>query len=214
MRNLSQQEKNFITKLLRIANTSNNVFMTNIVYDELTNVDIYLNYEHLKVEYRFDKVLYDEDPSMFIDYARDFSWKIIKYFKLLKYLENNGMLFLYQESPSEENARFGRLIKDRMFISADINDADATALILECSKKTIVINQSIRDYVANDFKTEDDIKHFENINLSKENLEVARQSLIVAQRSLKKVHYTIILTLIIFVIGTIINFLIQKYAAS
>ncbi|MNY41280.1 hypothetical protein D3C86_1760800 [compost metagenome] len=73
------------------------------------------------------------------------------------------MLFLYQEGPDEKTSRFGRLIHKNNFISAGINDKDAIKLILEFSKKTIVINESIREYVRNDFKTKDDIRHFENI---------------------------------------------------
>ncbi|MGE8535765.1 MAG: hypothetical protein ACN6OJ_14350 [Chryseobacterium sp.] len=210
MRNLSQQEKKFITELLRIANTSNNVFMANIVYGELTNVDIYLDYENQKVEYRFDQNLYDQNQYSFSDFTRDFSWKIIKYFKLLKYLENNGMLFLYQETPYEDNSRYGRLINDHPFIGADINDKDAVKLILDCSKKTIVINESIREYVNNDFKTKEDLKHFENLELSKKNLEIAQRSNELAQKSLKRIDITIITTIIIFILGSILNFYIAS----
>lgn len=210
MRNLSQQEKDFITKLLSIANTSNNVFMANIVYGDLKNVDIYLDYEHQKVEYRFDKNLYDQNQHSFSDFTRDFSWKIIKYFKLLKYLETNGMLFLYQETPHEDNSRYGRLINNNPFIGADINDKDAVKLILDCSKKTIVINESIREYVNNDFKTKEYLKHFENLELSKKNLEIAQRSNELAQKSLKKVNVTIIITIILFVLGSILNFYIAS----
>ncbi|MNK41020.1 hypothetical protein D3C87_596780 [compost metagenome] len=217
MRNLSKQEKEFIVKLLRIADTSNNVFISNIVYDELTNVDIYLDYEQTKVDYRYDIKVYNQNTHLFADFARDFSWKIIKYFKLLKYLENNEMLFLYQEGPDEKTSRFGRLIHKNNFISAGINDKDAIKLILEFSKKTIVINESIREYVRNDFKTKDDIRHFENIELSKKNLAVAQRSNDtaytsneLARKSLRAVKITIIITIIFFILGSLLNFYIAS----
>lgn len=102
------------------------------------------------------------------------------------------------------------------------NVVDAIKLILEYSLKTILINQSLREYVKNDFKTEDDIKHQQNIGLSEENLRIANNSLEIANQSLeaskealnaskeslKKANITIWITIGIFVFATIINLFI------
>jgi uncharacterized protein YfkK (UPF0435 family) len=177
MRTLSDEEKSFITELVRISSSSQNVFLGNIIDRELNGVDVYLDYANKKVEYRFDEGLYKQDPSQFMDFARVFSWKIMRYVTLLRDLEKEGMLFLYQESPNVPNSSFGRLVRGRIPISNGLNDTQAISSILEYTKKTILINQSLLDFESNDFKTEDALRHLESVEYSKKNLELADQSL-------------------------------------
>ncbi|UZT98989.1 hypothetical protein ODZ84_05300 [Chryseobacterium fluminis] len=139
-------------------------------------------------------------------------------------MEKNGMLFLYQESQDEKNSRYGGLIARNQFIPSEIHDRDAVQLILEFSKKTIIINQAFRDYVENDFKTNEDVKHYqnmelaeENVELAKENLEIAvksndaaQKSIEIAQKSLRTAKITIFITVIIFVLGSLLNFYIAS----
>lgn len=205
MRTLSEAEKNFTHELIRISSNSYNVFLSNIVDKELVNIDVYLDYHNNAIEYRFDKRMYDSNPNEFMNFTRDFSWKMVRYYNLLKDFERQNMLFLYQESPIQNNSRFGRLVDGNQHISSNLNDPDIIKLILEYTRKTIVINQSLLDYVNNDFKTQEDIKHIQGISLSEENLKIANESLIIAGKSLKKANITIILTLLIFIIGTIVN---------
>lgn len=205
MRTLSEAEKNFTQELIRISSISYNVFLSNVVDKELVNIDVYLDYQNNAIEYRFDKGMYDSNPNEFMNFTRDFSWKMVRYYNLLKDFEKQNMLFLYQESPIQNNSRFGRLAIGNQHISSNLNDPDIIKLILEYTRKTIVINQSLLDYVNNDFKTQDDIKHIQSISLSEENLKIANESLIIAGESLKKANITIIVTLLIFIIGTIVN---------
>lgn len=219
MRKLSEEEKIFTRELLRISSISYNVYLSNIVDKELNNIDIFLDYQNQKVEFRFDQNMYQQNPSNFISFTRDFSWKMIRYFNLLRDLEKYGMLFLLQESPTKMNLRFGRLVTGQTFISSSLNDIDIIKLILDYSLKTILINQSLREYVENDFKTEEDIKHRQNIGISEENLRIANDSLEIASQSLdaskealnaskeslKKTNITIWVTIGIFVLATIIN---------
>lgn len=222
MRRLSEEEKKFTRELVRISNTSYDVYLSNIVDRELNNIDIFLDYQNQNIEFRFDQNMYQQNPNDFMYFTRDFSWKMIRYFNLLKDFEKYGMLFLFQETPTQNNSRFGRLANGQAFISSQLNDKDAIKLILEYSLKTILINQSLREYVENDFKTEDDIKHQQNIGLSEENLRIAnnslkianqsldasKEALIASKESLKKANITIWVTIGIFVIATIINLLI------
>ena len=147
------EEKSFITELVRISSFSQNVCLDNIIDRELNNVDVYLDYAKKQVEYRFDEGLYKQDPSKFMDFARVFSWRIMRYVTLLRDLEKEGMLFLYQESPNVPNSRFGRLIKGSKFIASGLNDSQAISSILEYTKRTILINQSLLDFESNNFKS-------------------------------------------------------------
>lgn len=219
MRTLSPEEKSFVSELVRIAATSHNVFLANVVDQELNNTDVYLDYANNHVEYRFDQNLYNQNPTQFMDFAREFSWRMMRYINLLRDLEKEGMLFMFQESPNVNNSRFGRLFNGNMYISSSINDQEAIGSFLKFSKKTILINQSLIDFEKNNFKTESDLKHIESIEYSKKNLaladkslkssleslELASQSLESGNGALKYSRYTLIATILIFVIGTAIN---------
>lgn len=212
MRKLSEEEKAFTSELVRLSKSSYNVFISNVVDRELNNIDVFLNYKNKEIEYRFDQIMYDKNPADFLVFVRDFSWKMIKYFHLLTYFEKNGMLFLYQEGPIQSSSRFGRLIKNNEYVTHLLNDPDAVDLILEYSRKTILINHSLLEYVEQGFITEEDTKHQQSIQLSEENLRVANESLAASEKSLKasekslhKANVTIVITIGIFFIGTLIN---------
>lgn len=259
MRTLSPEEKSFVSELVRIAKISHNVFLGNVVDRELNNTDVYLDYANNQVEYRFDENLYHQNPNQFMDFAREFSWRMMRYINLLRDLEKEGMLFLLQESPNVNNSRFGKLVRGNSFIGSSVNDPEAISSFLKYSKKTILINQSLYDFEENDFKTEADLKHIESIEYSRKNLKVADESL---QSSLKSLdiasksleagneglrysrenlevanksfnsslesldlasksfesgnksldysRYTLITTIIIFIIGTIINLYVSN----
>ncbi|OCA77108.1 hypothetical protein BBI01_01200 [Chryseobacterium artocarpi] len=198
MRKLSDEEKKFTKELVRISTHSQNVFLSNIIDNELTNTDVFLDYEKNEVYYHFDKEIYDHNPGQFIELARSFSWKMIRYFHLLQYFQKMEMLFLYQESPIEKQSRFGRLIRGRVVIPNKINDTEAAKIILEYSSKTILINTSLVEYVNNDFQTVDDIRNEKEITLSEENLKVAN-------KTLKTAQLTMYITICIAIITTIIN---------
>lgn len=224
MRTLSSEEKSFVSELVRIAATSHNVFLANVVDRELNNTDVYLDYANNQVEYRFDQNLYNQNPTQFMDFTREFSWRMMRYINLLRDLEKEGMLFMFQESPNVNNSRFGRLVNGNTYISSSINDQEAIGSFLKFSKKTILINQSLIDFEKNDFKTESDLKHIESIEYSKKNLaladkslkssleslELASQSLESGNGALKYSRYTLIATILIFVIGTAINIYISN----
>lgn len=179
MRKLSNDEKNFLSELIRISVNSHNVFLANIIDRELNNIDIFVDYANNLVEYRIDQNMYNNDPTTFMQFTREFSWKIMRYVQLLKDLEKAGMLFLYQESPNTNSSRFGRLVRNNQYIQSSINDSDAIQSIIKYAKKTIIINESLIEYVRNNFQTNDEVRYSEEKLVSAKNLKTAKNSLIV-----------------------------------
>ena len=177
MRKLSEGEKSFINELIRVSENSHDVFLANIIDRELNNVDVYLDYISNIVDYRFDQNLYNNDPNQFIYYVREFTWKMRQYIQLLIDLEKNGMLFLFQESPNVANSRFGRLISGNQFIPSRINDLETTKLIIDYAKKTIIINESLKHFAKNDFRTDEEIRYEEEKETSIKSLKTAKNTL-------------------------------------
>ncbi|WP_312172168.1 hypothetical protein [Chryseobacterium sp.] len=191
MRQLSENEKKFTSKLVDLSQRSSDVLFSNIIYAEMSNTNISIDYSNEHVEFHFDKQLYDTNPSIFLDFVRSWSWEVVRYIKLLEYLEKMDLLFLLQESSDEESIEFGTLIVGNQFIRKSIHDKSLIKLILKYSSKTIIINDSLIEYVKNNFKTKDDLHYENNTQLSNRALRIAK--------------YTLIATAVIFVISTAIN---------
>jgi len=180
MRKLSPEEKIFIKKLVELSNRTQNVYLGNIIDDELSDIDIFIDYNLNKAWFRFDKALYDFDPNEFFILTRDFSWKFRQYIQLLEDLEKENMLFLYQESPlRDENKRFGRLINGRDYITQEISDEKTVKSLIDYSLKTIITNESLNHFVENDFRTDEEVRFLQEKEGAEKNLRVAKNTLYV-----------------------------------
>lgn len=180
MRKLSPEEKRFIEKLVELSTRTQNVYLGNIIDDELSDIDIYIDYNLDKAWFRFDRAIYDYNPNEFFILTRDFSWKFRRYIQLLADLEKENMLFLYQESPlRDNNKRFGRLIKDRDFIPYEISDDKTVKSLIAYSLKTIITNESLNHFVKNGFKTDEEVRFLQEKEGAEKNLRVAKNTLYV-----------------------------------
>lgn len=227
MRLFAEEEKVFLRRLDKLADRSFDVFFGNVIDSELNGIEIVMRYFSTEVCYEFDYRLYEEtDASQFVLLARSFSWKIIGYVQLLKYLEKNGMLFLYQEGKIEGERRFGNLARNDKNITSNVKDVNAVSMILEYCGKTIIVNQAFKEFVRNDFKSDEDIKHEQSIEIAKDSLllsqssiekseegiEIAKNSLLLSKssldksdKSLKIAKYTLWVTFAVSIIGTALN---------
>ena len=188
MRKLSTEEKNFISELVRISKISYDVFLINVIDRELDNIGLCIDHTKKTIEYCFDESHRKAHDNSFHNIARDFSLKIMGYIKLLKVLEQEGMVFLHHEVIADEELKVGKFTEDNNCIKSELNDVNCTASILEFTQKTIFAHQSLLEFEANDFQTDEDLKRVESGNLFKQNLEVASEAL---KRSTKTLDYSL-----------------------
>jgi len=175
MINLSKTEKDFLKRIVDLSERTSNMFLGNLLDRDLVNIDVFLDYQRQTVEFKFDSHAFVNTD--FVEMVRDMSWTLMKLVKLLKYLEEENYLYLYQESSPQNNSRFGQLTTNNPFISYQIYDPEISRLLLECSHRTIVVGQTLIDYVRNDFKTEEQLRHEQNIAIATQNLSIANSSL-------------------------------------
>lgn len=208
MRKLSKDEKEFLKSLKKLSERSQNVFLANMIDDQLNNIDIHLDYEKNLVTYQFDQRMYEENKEGFdfMEFVRAFSWRMVNYIKLLKYLEDQNMIFFYQESQTNRFKRFGRLVAERTFISHEVKDSDIAKLICEYSEKTIIVNEAFNEFVRNNFESDEDRKHRENIEMAQKNFGIAQDNLVAAKKMIYVAKITIWITVGIFILGSILSF--------
>lgn len=176
-------EKQFLKDIIIQYENHPTLLLGNLMDKHLSNIKIVLDFNRKNVFFNFDNnyYSYSQETALFV---RKLTWNFIRIIKLLKYLEQENYLFLIQETDEKINS-LGNFCDDNDSFSYDLVDQEIISIILECSPKTIIIGQSLIDFVKNDFRTQDEINHIENINLANENLILSNKSLEKASESLE-----------------------------
>jgi len=218
---LNTIEKDFLNDMINLSERTNEMFLGNLVDKYLENIDVNLNYNRKIDEYQFDQQFYPNTTD-FIYKVRELSWTFMKFVKLLQYFEEKNYLYLYQESNPQPITRFGRLIRGHVPISYRLYDPEITRLLLEYSNRTIVlIGNTLKEYVANDFKTQEQLQHEENIRIAERNIEIANHSLDKAEigltqskKSIKRATGAIFVSIILGLISIGASFYIANQQAK
>lgn len=72
--------------------------------------------------------------------------------KFHKVVNGETLQYLYQESEPENTSRFGQLIQSNPYITYQIYDPYIKKLLIDYSHRTIIVGQTVIDYVKNNFQ--------------------------------------------------------------
>jgi len=213
---LNELEKDFLKDIIETSKTSKNMFLGNFFDKYLQDIDVFLNFKEFEVEYRIDKAVYPNLNDCF-DRLRNLSWTLMRLLKLLHYLEKHNYLHLFQESNPRNSERFGKLTVGNEFITYELCDTKIIRLLLNCSCRTIVVGQTLKDYVENDFSTDEQIRHNQNIKIAKQNLTIARDTLkkaengiVLSEKSVRRSTIAIYVSIGLVCISIATSFYIAK----
>ena len=213
---LSDLEKDFLKRIVDLSERTHDMFLGNLLDKDLRNIDVHLDRQRNVAEFRFDQQYFPADTD-FIYKVREMSWTFMKLVKLLKYLESENYLYLYQESEPENTSRFGQLIQSSPYITYQIYDPDIKKLLIDYSHRTIVVGQTVIDYVKNNYQTLEQIRHLENKQIAARNLIIANDSLDKAEigltqskKSIKTATRAIIVSIVLGLISIWTSFYLSE----
>ena len=213
---LSDLEKDFLKRIVDLSERTHDMFLGNLLDKDLRNIDVHLDRQRNVAEFRFDQQYFPADTD-FIYKVREMSWTFMKLVKLLKYLESENYLYLYQESEPENTSRFGQLIQSSPYITYQIYDPDIKKLLIDYSHRTIVVGQTVIDYVKNNYQTLEQIRHLENKQIAERNLIIANDSLDKAEigltqskKSIKTATRAIIVSIVLGLISIWTSFYLSE----
>lgn len=186
---LSDLEKEFLKRIVDLSVRTHDMFLANLLDRDLQDIDVYLDRQRNIAEFRFDKQF--PPDTDFVYKVREMSWTFMKLVKLLKYLESENYLYLYQESAPNNASRFGQLIDGNPYISYEIYDPDIKRLLIDYSYRTIVVGQTVIDYVKNNYQTLEQIRYAESKKIAEQNLEVANKSIDKAETGIRQSNTSI-----------------------
>ena len=167
MRRFSDKEQKYISRLCEATrNTRDSYMPINLLYDYLYNKGVgYTTGSDVLV---FDRKVDDVDISEMIAIENT----VIELALLLDYLEKNGLIKYVEDRPGEKGNVIGKVIEGGIpKKTAPI----VTEQLTKASSYRIVVGETLRDLVINNFKTSED-----------KTLEAALQQGELAQRSLNE----------------------------
>lgn len=190
MRTLDQDEKQILTEIVQSHRQGQLTCLANLVDRYLVDKDIYIDFTKKTAKVRFDQQVFLNNNNL-PDIARETSWILMKFVNLLKYFQNQDYLYLWNETQNNQQNRYGKLEVGHADISHAVNDAQVEELLVDYSFRTIIVGQTLVDYVANDYKTTEELQHEENISVAQASLEEARQSVVLSRESLQKARTSV-----------------------
>lgn len=180
---LSPKEKRFLKDLVAKSATADHLFFTHLVDEFLQNIEVHLDFNKQSVSLHFDNQAYGDTKEL-EKVAKNTSWTFLKFIKLLLQLEKDNFLYLYKEPVVHPHARYGQLADSKSFISYPIYDPEIKTHLIDYSFRTIVIGQALIDFVTHDFKTEEQLRHEENVRISEQSLKMANESFLETKKSI------------------------------
>lgn len=167
MRALNSFEKDIIRRIVE----QNHRDIVTLLNPYMLDKDIALDYTTRTAIVHFDQDIYLPNnhygSNRLIDEVLKISDIIISIVGILDYLRQNYYLKLIQGAETPSPPQFGRLIQGHKSITYQIYDKEITELLLINAFKTIKVEQSLFDFVNDNFRTKDEIRHTENIAWAK-----------------------------------------------
>jgi hypothetical protein len=190
MRAFDDFEKGILRKLKLYYESGILQNYISLLDDQFENKEIVINKTHNIVTIGFDYDKYMPSSSngahTISDEVNNISIILIRTIFLLKYLEENGYVFLFHESKQSTSPnKHSRITSSKIPISHEIADKNVCEIIINYFTKTILISQAILELVNDNFISKEEIRHNENIKISNDNLYEAKISVKLAEKSIE-----------------------------
>ena len=201
MRNISDFEKQIIKKfcILEEENKEKNNALRKYTFNFLINqiCEKYKTHIILKKDNEIGKeIIFKTNTTSGIDLANQRCEKeLIDMIFFLNYLKENRWIYTSNDKSISNNfideISFGT--KSKFIITRSIIDESLYKILSELKYQKIYPTQSLIEFYNSDYKTIDDLRHIENINI--------------AQKSLKKANWAIVISIVLSIVGIITSML-------
>ncbi len=176
MRTLTEFEQELVRRLLH-ANTSGIPNLPAVLDRRLQDVELARTGTR-QWDMRFDAQQYQAQGL--VDAVRGLARDLVSAVHLLRELEANGLVILYDESPFPNPATFGQLVQGNAFIPASIQDARLSQLLDETAFSSILVNPGLIAYVRDGFRMPEEVRADNDLRINRRNLSIAAGALIMS----------------------------------
>jgi hypothetical protein len=173
MRTLNEFEHTLVRALLR-ENQAGGPSLVAVLDDRLRDVDLVRTANHWDMVFSAQHF----QAQALVDEVRGLARDLASAVHLLRELETNGLVILYDESPFPNPARFGRLVQGHQTISAQIHDTRLNTLLDETAFSSILVNPGLVAYVRDGFRMPDEVRAYNDLRMNRRNLRIAAWALV------------------------------------
>jgi len=173
MRTLNEFEQTLVRKLLQ-ANSIGIPSLPAMIDDWLKDIDLVHTSSHW--EMHFDAQQFQ--GQLLVDRVREFSRQLVSLVHLLRELEVNGLVILYDESPFPTPARFGQLVQGNQPITAQVYDARVNQLLDQYAFSSILVQPGLIAYVRDGFRMPEEVRADNDLRMNRRNLRIAAWALV------------------------------------
>lgn len=117
-------------------------------------------------------------PQELVHHVRWFVRTLVSAVHLLRELESNGLIVLYNEAPFPQPARFGQLVQGHQAITATVQDARVNRMLDEMAFSSILLNPGLAVYVREGFRMPDEVRAENDLRMNRRNLRIAAWALV------------------------------------
>lgn len=164
MRDLNKFEKDLLSRIVNYYKDGVTPNIASVIEPLLVDKDIFLDFENRKVELRVDERFFEK--GNLVDIAREITLALVTLVNLINDLEKKGFLSVFLEGDHDKRERFGQLIVDNKHITYDFIDNKLVNLLLDYSLKSIIVNQSLINFVDRGFQTKEELSKRKKINIA------------------------------------------------
>lgn len=176
MRTLNEFEQELVRRLMH-ANTIGIPNLPAVLDRRLQHVELARTGPR-QWDMRFDTQQYQAQGL--VDAVRGLARDLVSAVHLLRELEANGLVILYDESPFPNPASFGQLVQGSAFLSAPIQDARLNQLLDETAFSSILVNPGLIAYVREGFRMPEEVRADNDLRMNRRNLRIAAWALILS----------------------------------
>jgi hypothetical protein len=203
MKEFSDYEKLLIKKLIQIDATPGglNVLGNIIDFELFPRFSIELNSETdtpVKISREYVTHLANTfGPTGLSEEIKVFNNKLLFIVRLFQYLEREGQIYLSGDLPLKNLG--SRFDSSKEFVGYELEDKEVVSLLYHLGRKNIVVTDSLKNFVKNGFKTDQQLKQErDQENFERQQKQIERQTRLTA--------IGIFLSLILGLLGGIPNF--------
>lgn len=164
MRKLSTFERSIIDRILDCHRRGVLSNYASLIDHLLQNKDIVLDFQTRVAELHADIRFYQQ--NQLVSVVREISVELAITANLMRELEENGYIVTFLEAPNIGHQRYGQLIQGNEYVSYTFCDLRLIDMLLDYSFTSIIVNQSLLDFVKNGYQTSEEKANKRNLTIA------------------------------------------------
>lgn len=163
-------------EIIRILSNSNGLKFDKLLLDKLSDCKLIVNFKSKKTHIRYKTEHFHPTPKEEKSLNRisnELHERVYLAVTITNYFESEGFIGLFRNSDRPDKIEIGDTNIQDLGVLTEVKDETINELLVNYIDKTIIITQSFKEFVKNNYVFDEDLKHKQVINFAKAGIIVA-----------------------------------------